>query len=611
MLITLAFALQVAAALPETTQPTGPVGAEACVASAAPCLIAPGTRYRMIRQAGDKPLVVHVAEIDLATPGLAVRTTPPDRSAGLEYRAQTTSQYVARSGAVLAVNASYFLPFVGGSRGGNDFVPPAGGAAAASGAVLSGGALASPADDIDARVDGMACFGAGRAQIVPSQSCPDSFAEGVAAGPRLIAAGKVLPRPRLGPDGPFRGATRPAEPAPAVAAAAGAAAGGGPRTALGIDATGTKLWIVVADGRQLDWSMGLGHEALIDLFRKLGASDAISLDGGGSATMAARGPAGPLLLSRPIHTGVPGRERPVANHVGVFVDGISGRPDGVMSALAKRPVTQLKASLERIYTAQEARQGVAADASYFYAIVNTVIGKYARDTGKLVARWAGPRGGFIRHLNSCTIVRADLVCAHSNHPEVPHASSVEIWDSTTLAHKASISLGNRDEGSLTIVEPMSDGWLLGFANYSDETGVPFKGHDFSQLIAVDAEWRRREAWVIPPPIRARMAPQAASGGAIGPDGLLYLFGHTLPELYVLARPALGAELVHVATIALDAAGQAFAFDPSDLKRIFAIDRPTGTVRIFTLPDLGPLPADTRRFSRLSVTRIFGSDRDLD
>lgn len=41
MLITLAFALQVAAALPETTQPTGPVGAEACVASAAPCLIAP------------------------------------------------------------------------------------------------------------------------------------------------------------------------------------------------------------------------------------------------------------------------------------------------------------------------------------------------------------------------------------------------------------------------------------------------------------------------------------------------------------------------------------------------------------------------------------------
>ncbi|WP_273462433.1 hypothetical protein, partial [Sandarakinorhabdus limnophila] len=217
MLITLAFALQVAAALPETTQPTGPVGAEACVASAAPCLIAPGTRYRMIRQAGDKPLVVHVAEIDLATPGLAVRTTPPDRSAGLEYRAQTTSQYVARSGAVLAVNASYFLPFVGGSRGGNDFVPPAGGAAAASGAVLSGGALASPADDIDARVDGMACFGAGRAQIVPSQTCPDSFAEGVAAGPRLIAAGKVLPRPRLGPDGPFRGATRPAEPAPAVA----------------------------------------------------------------------------------------------------------------------------------------------------------------------------------------------------------------------------------------------------------------------------------------------------------------------------------------------------------------------------------------------------------
>ncbi len=103
MLIALAFALQAAVGVPETIQPTGPVGAEACVASVEPCQIAPGTRYRMIRKAGDKPLVVHVAEIDLATPGLAVRTTPPDRSGGLEYRAQTTSNYLAHSGAVVGV----------------------------------------------------------------------------------------------------------------------------------------------------------------------------------------------------------------------------------------------------------------------------------------------------------------------------------------------------------------------------------------------------------------------------------------------------------------------------------------------------------------------------
>jgi hypothetical protein len=176
-------------------------------------------------------------------------------------------------------------------------------------------------------------------------------------------------------------------------------------------------------------------------------------------------------------------------------------------------------------------------------------------------------------------------------------SSVEIWDTATMAHKASHSLGNRDEGSLTFVEPMAGGWLLGFAHYSDETGVPFKSSDYSALVSVDSEWRRTGGWLIPPAIRKRMAPQAASGGAIGPDGLLYLFGHTLPEMYVLAKPAMGAELVHLATIELEAGGQAFAFDPTAPRRIFAIERQRGEVRAFRLPEIGALPAEARLFAR--------------
>ena len=94
-----------------------------------------------------------------------------------------------------------------------------------------------------------------------------------------------------------------------------------------------------------------------------------------------------------------------------------------------------------------------------------------------------------------------------------------------------------------------------------------------------------------------MAPQAASGGAIGDDGLLYLFGHTMPEMYVLARPKSGAELIHVATIKVAVEGQAFGFDPSDTRRIFAIDRPSGTVRVFKLPTVGELPVDAKLFER--------------
>lgn len=581
---------------------SGPVGVELCLGSGGEqCSLAPGVTYRRIVRAGPKPLVMHVAEVDLAAPGIRVAMTPADRSAGMEYRATPVSTYVARSGAVLAVNASYFLPFVGGSAAGDNFVPQPSGAADASGAVLAGGEYVSKADAVDARVDSMACFSAGRAVIVEGQACPAGFPEGVSAGPRLLNAGADVPRRPMGRDGVFHGAVPLVGEAAALAEAAAspAARGGGPRTALGLNEAGTRLWLVVADGRQPGYSEGATNADLLALFREVGATQAMSLDGGGSATMAAMGPSGSIVLSRPIHTGVPGRERPVGNHLGVFRDGMAttARFGALLPPKSERLVAQYDAVLERIYGAAEARQGVAVDATHFYAVVNTAIGKYERTTGRLVARWAGPRGGLIRHLNSCTVFGAQLVCAHSNHPEVPHGSSVEIFDTATLNHVGSVSLGNRDEGSLTIVEPMGDGWLLGFAHYSDETGVPFKGHDYSQLISTDSEWRRREGWLIPPLIRKRMAPQAASGGAIGDDGLLYLFGHTMPEMYVLARPKSGAELIHVATIKVAVEGQAFGFDPSDTRRIFAIDRPSGTVRVFKLPTVGELPVDAKLFER--------------
>lgn len=575
---------------------SGPQGAEACVAAPGPCAVAPGVSYRRITRSGDRPLVMHVAEVDLTAPGVRLAVTEADRSAGLEHVAKTASRHLAETGAVLAVNASYFLPFKGGSRGDNDFVPRDGQGALVSGAVLSKGEAISPVEGIDARVDSMVCFQPGKAVIIEGQACPAGYTEGVSAGPRLLKAGVSVPRRRLGPDGVLHGATEPGPEAPASPAPTGP--GGGPRTIVGLNAEGTRLWLVVADGRQPDWSMGATNEDILALFRELGAVEAMSLDGGGSATMVARGPGGPLLLSRPIHTGVPGRQRPLGNHLAVFVDGLeTPRPGALLPPLEKRPIPRLKALMERVYMAPEARQGVAVDAGHVYALVNTAIGKYARDTGRLVARWAAPRGGLIRHLNSCTLVAADLVCAHSNHPEVPMGSSIEIWDSATMAHKASHSLGLMDEGSLTFAEPMAGGWLLGFAHYSDETGVPFKSSDHASLVTTDSEWRRTGGWLIPPAIRKRMAPQAASGGAIGPDGLLYLFGHTLPELYVMARPAMGPELIHVATIDLDAGGQAFAFDPLEPRRIFAIERSVGEVRAFRLPEIGPLPDDALCFPR--------------
>lgn len=58
-----------------------------------------------------------------------------------------------------------------------------------------------------------------------------------------------------------------------------------PRTAVGYDATRTRLVLLVADGRQASISEGLTTKELADLMRYLGCTDALNLDGGGSSEL--------------------------------------------------------------------------------------------------------------------------------------------------------------------------------------------------------------------------------------------------------------------------------------------------------------------------------------
>lgn len=81
-----------------------------------------------------------------------------------------------------------------------------------------------------------------------------------------------------------------------------------PRTALGRTADGDLLMVVV-DGRQ-KMSAGATLEELARILVRLGAADAINLDGGGSSAVNVLG----LTLNRPSD----GRERPVANGVALF-----------------------------------------------------------------------------------------------------------------------------------------------------------------------------------------------------------------------------------------------------------------------------------------------------
>lgn len=228
------------------------------------------------------------------------------------------------------------------------------------------------------------------------------------------------------------------------------------------------------------------------------------------------------------------------------------------------------------FRAPEARQGVAVDDLHFYAIGNAQIAKYEKRTGKRVAEWKGEPGGPIVHLNSCVVLTAGLVCAHSNYPGIPMLSSVEVWDPATLQHTGSRSLGIA-EGSLTWALRRDGDWWLNFAHYGGSGGTPGKGPEWTTLVRFDDAWSRKAAYAYPVRLIEKFAPHSTSGGNWGPDGLLYVTGHDEPEVYVLRLPRMGSALEWVETIPAPISGQAWTFDPSGPGTLWGIVRRSGEV----------------------------------
>lgn len=220
--------------------------------------------------------------------------------------------------------------------------------------------------------------------------------------------------------------------------------------------------------------------------------------------------------------------------------------------------------------APEAGQGVAAGPAHVYAIDNAEIGKYDKGSGKRVAHWRGDPALF-PHINSCAVVKAELVCAASNYPAVPMASSIEIFDTKTLRHIRTHSLG-RMYGSLTVLDWHDGAWWAVFANYDDRGGEPGRDHRYTTLVKMDAGFRPLESWLFPDAVLERFAPKSCSGAAWGNDGLLYVSGHDRPEIYALKRPEAGTRLELVATLPVPTPGQAIDWDPVQPRTLWSIDR---------------------------------------
>lgn len=252
-------------------------------------------------------------------------------------------------------------------------------------------------------------------------------------------------------------------------------------------------------------------------------------------------------------------------------------------SVALQPQSSLEAHEIRRFTAEEANQGVATDADFFYAVADHDIGKYSKQTGQRVAQWKGEPPAFI-HINSCSALKSELVCAMSNFPGVPMTSSVERFDRATLKHSGSHAFGP-GRGSLTWIDWHQGSWWACFANYDGRGGEPPRDHRSTLLVQFTGSFVEEGSWLFPDDVLDSFGHMSASGGRWGANGYLYVTGHDLPEMYVLRLPGSGARLEHVATIKIPTNGQAFDWDFSHPDKMWSIERKGSTVVESQLPEL--------------------------
>jgi hypothetical protein len=270
------------------------------------------------------------------------------------------------------------------------------------------------------------------------------------------------------------------------------------------------------------------------------------------------------------------------------VSSITALCRGAARASEAQPLPRLVATEIGRWPVPEANQAAAVDAKHFYGIGNRTLVKHRKDSGARVAEWTSPEGGPIVHFNSGYVARGRLVLAHSNFPQLPMASSLEMHDARTLAPVSSHSFGFR-LGSLTWAVRHRGFWWACFANYNDRGTTPGFDQRWTHLGQFDDLWQMRQSWLFPQSIVATWGDSACSGGDWGDDGFLYVTGHDAPELYVMRLPRQGVLLEHMATIEVPIEGQGWAWDRSllpDQRVIYGISRRNREIVAAQIP---PLP----------------------
>ncbi len=234
-------------------------------------------------------MVAHVLVIDKKVGKFQFLVTPPDEVEGGALKARTTSQFLEEFDAQVAINGDGFFPWW--SRSPADYYPRIGDPVTPNGFSASFGK--KYADGLQDTRPEPTLYISRRGELTFNKP-PNRMYHALSGDRMLVQGGEIIPSlddTQIDP-----------------------------RTAIGINRNGRFTYLVVVDGRQPFYSQGATFAELADLFKELGAFYAMSLDGGGSSTMVIEGEDGkPVILNSPIDNYIPLRERPVANHLGVYV----------------------------------------------------------------------------------------------------------------------------------------------------------------------------------------------------------------------------------------------------------------------------------------------------
>jgi hypothetical protein len=247
----------------------------------------PGVTYFRSVRLRPRPVILHAIRIDLETPGLEFLVTPGDKTSKLPLEARTTGSFLQKYDLQAAVNGDGFRPWRSSSL--FSFYPHTGDPVAPLGYAASQGNDYAKGSEEEKTLyiskDNQVTFNNPRGDLYNAIS-----------GDRIILAGGEPDRDLPEDDLPQ------------------------PRTAIGLDQEGKTLLILVADGRQPFYSEGLTLQELAEVLAGYGMYTALNLDGGGSSTLAVEGWFGfANVLNAPIDRNIPGLQRPVGNHLGIWV----------------------------------------------------------------------------------------------------------------------------------------------------------------------------------------------------------------------------------------------------------------------------------------------------